>query len=1088
MHLRLAKIIRCLPLLVMSMGFSLSALSQSDGIPEMQAAIKKKEYQQALKVLNEKVDKYFRLRKPDSLVNYIFIGGKIHYYVDGIDKSDRETEALLKKIFELAPSDATASQAYIEAADYYSFAGDNGKAYSVCQNALKYAQKISSSNALIGTIENNLSTYAQRTGRISLAREHGVRAIKVMSSLENPDYELLYIAQNGMGAAMYYESKLDSAMFYFGQALISIGKAPQIPLNQFYRVAVLYNNMAGVSSLLGEQQKAIEEEYAAIAHLEKFIATGEEKDKESHRKSFLYQCIDNLGGLYKGIGDFKKAKELLEIAYAEKKNNLPPGNREVFNSQLLLGRLLHDMRDEEGARIYLEMGIRNLELMDDADPFWLADGYYALAGIFQNRGEFPKAESYYQKSDSLFQVALGGAYDDIYLGFLTEKSRFHAINNESVMAKEVAQKAYDYVLGVQNKESLAAFDQLLNLSEIEYLAKNYRSSYNYAETALKLLNKKIESASSLLDSIKVESRKPAAILSSTKASYAMQKNKTKEFIESNLERLEVAINIVERKRSFLNDEANNRILIAENEDLFDFVKQLNLELYRITNESVYIDRVMGLQESALYSRIRNRLNAAQSIDYAGVPRNVLQKERTLNANLASIAKVQGKASDNFAKYLQALDEVNNYRTYLKHNYPDYFRMRYQSVLSVPDNLYSSVPSGHTLVRYFFAGDSLYALVADNISRKIYSLSSTGLSENITRVISPLSSTSTVTDALFELYNLLWKPIVSGVHHRKIIVIPDGVLYNLNLEILTPSKIHSFGELATESLLARYTFSYQYSMLLMNRSHGSMKFKGQFAGFAPVFTDELKDNYKKTITDSLKMDRTYLTLLPQPFSRMLLNKLAGLLGGKSFVGVECTRDAFINAAGKNKVIHLGTHAVSDNINPAYSKLIFAKDKSGSDANVLYVNDLYQYSLPSALTVLSACETGKPGYMDGEGMISLAHAFNYAGSESMLTGLWNIDEKASNQLLEMFYENLLRGMEKDDALRAAKLEYLKNEKGRTANPHFWAGLVIMGDTSAIALEEKDYTWNYILEGLALMLAGTTIYIILKRRSRRKRLREV
>ena len=100
----------------------------------------------------------------------------------------------------------------------------------------------------------------------------------------------------------------------------------------------------------------------------------------------------------------------------------------------------------------------------------------------------------------------------------------------------------------------AAFDQPFESFRNRDLAKNYRSSYNYAETALKLLNKKIESASSLLDSIKVESRKPAAILSSTKASYAMQKNKTKEFIETNLKRLEVAINIVERKKSFLNDE------------------------------------------------------------------------------------------------------------------------------------------------------------------------------------------------------------------------------------------------------------------------------------------------------------------------------------------------------------------------------------------------------------------------------------------------------------------------------------------------------------------------------------------------------
>lgn len=39
--------------------------------------------------------------------------------------------------------------------------------------------------------------------------------------------------------------------------------------------------------------------------------------------------------------------------------------------------------------------------------------------------------------------------------------------------------------------------------------------------------------------------------------------------------------------------------------------------------------------------------------------------------------------------------------------------------------------------------------------------------------------------------------------------------------------------------------------------------------------------------------------------------------------------------------------------------------------------------SQLTVLIACESGKPGYQDGEGMISLAYAFNYAGSKGILT---------------------------------------------------------------------------------------------------------
>jgi len=80
------------------------------------------------------------------------------------------------------------------------------------------------------------------------------------------------------------------------------------------------------------------------------------------------------------------------------------------------------------------------------------------------------------------------------------------------------------------------------------------------------------------------------------------------------------------------------------------------------------------------------------------------------------------------------------------------------------------------------------------------------------------------------------------------------------------------------------------------------------------------------------------------------------------------------------------------------------------------------------MLTACESGKPGYQDGEGMISLAHAFNYAGSESILTGLWKIDEQASAMLLDLFYENLADGLPKDEALRQAKLSYLQQAEGR------------------------------------------------------------
>ena len=73
-----------------------------------------------------------------------------------------------------------------------------------------------------------------------------------------------------------------------------------------------------------------------------------------------------------------------------------------------------------------------------------------------------------------------------------------------------------------------------------------------------------------------------------------------------------------------------------------------------------------------------------------------------------------------------------------------------------------------------------------------------------------------------------------------------------------------------------------------------------------------------------------------------------------------------------------------------------------------------------------------------------------------------------------------MEKDDALRAAKLEYLKNEKA-ARQIHFWAGLVIM-EILQFAFRGKDYTGIIFLKAWRSCWQERR-YIILKRRSRRK-----
>ncbi|HNU59279.1 MAG TPA: CHAT domain-containing protein, partial [Aquaticitalea sp.] len=118
--------------------------------------------------------------------------------------------------------------------------------------------------------------------------------------------------------------------------------------------------------------------------------------------------------------------------------------------------------------------------------------------------------------------------------------------------------------------------------------------------------------------------------------------------------------------------------------------------------------------------------------------------------------------------------------------------------------------------------------------------------------------------------------------------------------------------------------------------------------------------------------------------------------------------------------------------------------------------------------TACETGKPTYQAGEGMISLAHAFNYAGSESILTSLWKIDEQSSAKIVEQFYKHIKKGWAKDKALQQAKLDYIASAEGRTVHPQYWAGLVLIGDTAPIDLQTTEQWLYWVLAGIALLIA--------------------
>jgi CHAT domain-containing protein/tetratricopeptide (TPR) repeat protein len=183
-----------------------------------------------------------------------------------------------------------------------------------------------------------------------------------------------------------------------------------------------------------------------------------------------------------------------------------------------------------------------------------------------------------------------------------------------------------------------------------------------------------------------------------------------------------------------------------------------------------------------------------------------------------------------------------------------------------------------------------------------------------------------------------------------------------------------------------------------------------------------------------------------------------------------------------LLHLSTHALVDTEHPDRSRILMASDSPGS-ADYLFQGEVNDLDLKNVgLVTVSACDTARGKIVAGEGVQAFSQSFLAAGASATITSLWRVADQPTASFMSHLYYSLGRGVPKAEALRAAKLDFLRSNSA-LSSPRYWAAFVLNGDGWSPAT--RVVPWSAILLALAAVLAVTPLifWLVLNFRAARR-----
>ena len=792
------------------------------------------------------------------------------------------------------------------------------------------------------------------------------------------------------------------------------------------------------TQLLGDMYQKQENYEASSKQYEKIIAMDVSEKQKARAYNRIGENFRSLSNYHTAISYFQKAIEL----YSLNKNYT-----QVISTSIELSITYQEIFTDKS----IERGIRNLQQLDTLRTYEDFSLHHDFL-INETYGNLYNSGTKYKTYDCLpyYKKAL-----ELAISMQDSLKISSTYNN---LGNIYHKKKTDSALYYFNKALKYPHNNDINTSRTIYsigLCYLDQNKYNLAQNSFSqsLLQLKTQSNDSQFLEKSTIRYKDINLAINLLKSQAIGKLRQYEHLEKKQQYLEEAL-------SFL----------KQADQLIDLIKlesthQESKLFWRERASDLYINLVkicylLHDSKSAYYYLEKNKalllledLTEERAKIFFNIPDSILNKEQILKRKIANIQndiEVSKKELDASTSLFDVKEAYELFMDSLQYKYPSYYKSKNNTnIVSFEKVIKEGKRKNTMFIHYILTDESGFGLAISEKEQVLYEIDNISLvhkqinrfKELISKPFYSKKDKKEFYRVSKELYNKLLPSTIFINNNSNLVIVPDQNLQGFPFEALIKREgIY---------LIEEYDISYVYSISFLEQNKQlERSYDKEFLGFAPV-------NYTNNLPTLSESSKEINTAAKNFDSDILLKEKA-------------TFQNLLNSLANYKIIHLSAHA---NANDSITPWIATNTKN------ITLNDIYSTKNNAELVTLSACNTSIGKLQKGEGVMSLARGFFNTGANSVVSTLWKADDQSTQKIITDFYTYLKNGKSKSQALRQAKLIYLKDHSLSDASPYYWSSLVLIGNPDPMYSSTNNW---YILIGI--LISSLLLFLLYKRNSKK------